>query len=362
MKHQSVHYEQYLSLEQILDAQKLKSVEYGKPAHEEMLFIITHQVYELWFKQIIHELESIHTMFNNDEVDEESIGVAVGRLDRIISIFNLLIEQIKVMETMTPLDFLDFRSYLFPASGFQSFQFRKMEILLGLKMKERHSYQNTPYFNEFIESKKAELQTLENNRSLLELVSSWLERTPFLQIMEYDFIDQYEKAVVAAHQKERKEIIEASILSDAEKEHRLKALINSEQYFDRLFIKSSYEEMILSGEVKLSYRATLAALFINVYRDEPILQLPFQFLSKLTEIDELFTTWRYRHAQMVMRMLGRKIGTGGSSGYEYLAKTADKHRIYTDLHNVSTFLIPRTYIPALSDKLKQKLSFYFTAH
>ncbi len=77
MKHQSVHYEQYLSLDQILNAQNPKSVEYGNPAHEEMLFIITHQVYELWFKQIIHELESIHTMFNNHDVDEESIGVAV---------------------------------------------------------------------------------------------------------------------------------------------------------------------------------------------------------------------------------------------------------------------------------------------
>lgn len=105
----SIHYKKYLGLEQLLSAQRLRSEDLEKPAHDEMLFIIIHQVYELWFKQIIHELESVNKMFKNDYLDERSIGTAVERLDRVIVIFELLVQQIiKVLETMTPMDFLEF--------------------------------------------------------------------------------------------------------------------------------------------------------------------------------------------------------------------------------------------------------------
>ena len=116
----------------------------------------------------------------------------------------------------------------------------------------------------------------------------------------------------------------------------------------------------VNGEIRLSYRASLAALLINLYRDEPILHNPFQLLRSLTEIDELVTTWRYRHAQMVLGMLGRKIGTGGSSGHEYLMETAMKHQIFTDLHNISTLLIPRSELPPLPSEVKRELGFYFS--
>jgi len=76
-------------------------------------------------------------------------------------------------------------------------------------------------------------------------------------------------------------------------------------------------------------------------------------------IDELLTTWRYRHAQMVQRMIGNKIGTGGSSGHEYLAKTAEKHRIFKDFHNISSLMIPRSELPDLPVDLNQELSFYY---
>ncbi|HMU06027.1 MAG TPA: tryptophan 2,3-dioxygenase family protein, partial [Saprospiraceae bacterium] len=104
-----------------------------------------------------------------------------------------------------------------------------------------------------------------------------------------------------------------------------------------------------------------AALFINLYRDEPILHVPFLLISKLVEIDDHLTTWRYRHAQMVMRMLGKKVGTGGSSGHEYLATTAAKHHIFADFHNVSTLLIPRSALPELPDNFRKNLGFYFSA-
>ena len=116
-KYAVIHYHDYLQLDQILGAQQLRSAQLEPmPAHDEMLFIIIHQVYELWFKQIIHELESVAGMFSGGHVDERNIGVAVARLSRVTEIQKLLIQQIHVLETMTPLDFLDFRSYLFAAS------------------------------------------------------------------------------------------------------------------------------------------------------------------------------------------------------------------------------------------------------
>ena len=79
-------------------------------------------------------------------------------------------------------------------------------------------------------------------------------------------------------------------------------------------------------------------------------------------MDELFTTWRYKHALMVHRMIGAKVGTGGSSGHHYLMKTAEKHKVFKDLFDLSTYLIPRSELPELSEEMKRKLGFYYTVN
>lgn len=359
-KYSSIHYNSYLQLDKLLDAQKTRSEDLlPEPAHEETLFIIVHQVYELWFKQINHELYSIHEMFDHKQVDEKNLGVIIGRLDRVITIMDLIIEQIKVMETMTPLDFLEFRSFLFPASGFQSYQFRELEVLLGLKKKQRHTYHNTPYQNVFNDKKKAKLQKLENGNSLRELVEDWLERIPFLESKDFNFVKSYKKAVKKMVASEQAAIQATDILSQKYKDMRIKMIGDMDTYFASVWNESKHEKLVEKGELNFSYKATLSALFINLYRDEPILQLPFQLLSKLLEVDDGLATWRYRHAQMVMRMIGKKVGTGGSSGHEYLNKTANQHKIFSDLHNISTLMMPRSYVPKLPDTLKTKLGFAF---
>ena len=110
----------------------------------------------------------------------------------------------------------------------------------------------------------------------------------------------------------------------------------------------------------LSYKATMSALLINLYRDEPILHLPYQFLRSLIELDHKIASWRFRHVQMVEKMLGQKIGTGGSSGQGYLKETVDKHKIFTDLANISTIMISRSYLPQLPQKIKDSLGFNYT--
>src|SRR5438105_15215534 len=97
-------------------------------AHDELLFIVVHQVYELWFKVLIDELESVRTA-----IETEALRAARHSLARVKVIERLLVEQVAVLETMAPQDFLTFRSELAPASGFQSVQFREIEFLSGLK-------------------------------------------------------------------------------------------------------------------------------------------------------------------------------------------------------------------------------------
>ena len=139
-KTSSVHYIDYLDLDKILDAQNPLSTENNNEAHEEMLFIIIHQTYELWFKQIIHEITSIMDLFKKEQIDEENVGLIVGRIGRVNKILEVLVKQLDILETMTSLDFLEFRNYLSPASGFQSHQFRKIEVMLGLKINNRHQF------------------------------------------------------------------------------------------------------------------------------------------------------------------------------------------------------------------------------
>lgn len=361
-KFSSVHYHDYLQLDKILKAQRPRSGEFDdKPAHEEMLFIIMHQVYELWFKQIIHELGSVIEMFQKAEVDERKISVAVGRLERITEIQRLILQQIQVMETMTPLDFLDFRHYLFPASGFQSFQFRVVEILIGLREKERLSYNKASFNVVFDDERKEYLQKLESDRSLLEVIEDWLERTPFLDFSGFNFLEEYKVAVERMITREKKSIEESTILLKKTKELRLRMLGDTHTYFGNVLDPEKHEEYRQAGMLKLSYKATIAALLIHLYRDEPILQLPYQLLSKLMDMEEQFTTWRYRHAQMVLRMIGRKTGTGGSSGHEYLRQTAKQHQIFSDLFNISTLLIPRSELPVLPDEVKKKLGYHYSS-
>ena len=361
IKYTSIHYQEYLNLDKVLGAQVLRSAEAGVEAHDEMLFIITHQVYELWFKQIVHELHSIIDDFDDGKVDERNIGKCTARLERILKIQGLLVEQIEVMETMTALDFLEFRSYLFPASGFQSIQFREIEIMLGLKRVDRVKYFKEDYDVVFDEKVKKRMQRMESGDNLFSLVEDWLERTPFLNWEGFNFIEEYKKSVTQMFEEEREAIRKTPILKEETKASRLENLDHSAEYFFKVLDKEEHQKQIEAGTLKLSYEATIAALLINLYREEPILWQPFNLLRKLVEIDQMFTIWRNRHAQMVMRMLGNKMGTGGSSGHKYLKKTADTHHVFRDFYHIATLLVPRHNLPELPEELKKSLGFHFSS-
>ena len=354
----SVHYINYLQLDKVLGAQHLISDKKGKAAHEEMLFIIIHQTYELWFKQILHEIQSVMDLFEADKIDESSVSVVVRRMDRVNKIMTTLVGQLDILETMTSLDFLDFRDHLSPASGFQSHQFRKLEVMLGLKIEKRHQPGGCPYHAQFEGEKKEEILNLEANDSLFSLVEKWLERIPFLNMEGFDFTNKYEGAVNEMLEKEIAGI-KAANLTEENRALRIRMIDENRKYFDRVLSEEQHNKDIAEGETKLSYKATMSALLINLYRDQPILHSPYQFLRSLVELDHKIATWRFRHVQMVEKMLGQKIGTGGSSGQEYLKQTVDKHKLFADLANIATLMISRSYLPELPQNIKDTLGFNY---
>ena len=173
---------------------------------------------------------------------------------------------------------------------------------------------------------------------------------------DYKFADQYRTAVHKLFA-EKEDAARANLEGEAQ-EKEIAALTRGRLKFDGIFDEAAYEK---SGTWRLSFKALQAALFITIYKDEPILQLPARLLSHVMDVDELLAQWRYRHALMVQRMMGMSVGTGGSSGYGYLIETLEKHRIFTDIFALSTYLIPSRLRPALPDDLREKMTYRHNA-
>ncbi len=333
-----VYYSEYLQLEKLLNAQQPESTKEGIRADDEMLFIIIHQSYELWFKQIIHELGIVRSIFKQPNIHNNTPDIynSVHRLKRICAILEVAVQQMGILETMTPLDFLDFRDLLRPASGFQSIQFKIIEASLGLNYEQRHG--KAYYLYQLTPADMERVKQAEHEKSLLVLINHWLERMPFIKDEAYwqgndnSFWKQYRIAY-------------AGSLSETEQPNLVA--------FENIFIEDAKYPAYRS----FSADASRNALFIMLYRDHPLLQLPYELLNILLEIDELLSMWRHRHIHMVQRTIGKRVGTGGSSGAEYLRGAADSHYIFKELAELTSFLLPRHLLPQLPEKLVKDLSY-----
>jgi tryptophan 2,3-dioxygenase len=355
-----LYYADYLQLDRLLSAQAPESDRHGRPAHDELLFIIVHQAYELWFKQILHELALIDRIFAEESLDDRDIGRAVAALERIERILRLLIGQLDVLETMTPLDFLEFRDLLFPSSGFQSLQFRLVEIGLGLRREDRIGLDSQPFDARLNDTDREKLQAVEARPSLSDRLQAWLGRTPFVDLGGYRFQESYRAAVAEMLERDSAILRANAAVPEDQKAAGLAALEAAQARFEAIYDEARHAELVAQGAWRFSWRALQAALFITLYRDEPALQLPFRLLSLLMDIDETMTAWRYRHALMAQRMIGMKLGTGGSSGHDYLAEAARRYRVFGDLFALSTFLIPRSALPPLPAALRSAMSYRYT--
>jgi len=293
-------YSEYLRLEELLKLQT--GVKGGKRSisNDELHFILVHQNFELWFKLIINELRSTRDILASDYVEETKLPQAVHHMNRVIETFHLMAQQWKVMETLEPQDFLNFRDELGTASGFESIQMREMEALMGKK---------------WIDGKPAGKDD-STEKSLYEVTCDWLERTPIQGSNSENQVNDFISEYLAAHKK---------------------------------LYPDTHQDAVTFFEEDSSLRRRRAGLvFIESYRELPLLAWPRKLISTLIELEESMILWRSSHARMVERMIGRRIGTGGSSGVDYLDMTT-KYRVFIDLWSVRSVLIKKEALPPLKN-------------
>lgn len=391
-KGRPLYYDDYLKLGRLLSCQDPMSWRFGEDAHDEMLFITVHQTYELWFKQLIHELDSVRYMlqacvsrpspsasasFSSSAASStgarqssraappappapggNNMNLILHRLERMVEIQRLLVEQIRVLETMTPREFLTFRDYLFPASGFQSWQFRLLEIKLGVRAEQRISN----HWKTHLSHEHQQLLTAaEREPSLFELTNAWLEQLPFADFGGYNFRESYERATERMLQLDRDFIEQNSGLSGADRARAYRDLARTRNTFCSVYNREAHAELVEKGQRRMSFEAMATALLIMLYEHEaPYLQLPHRVLQRLVDLDELISQWRFRHAQMAGRMIGAKMGTGGSLGAHYLSMTVDTSRVFTDLSGMATLLIPQRLLPELPREVRDYLAYAYT--
>lgn len=255
----SVTYSSYLKVDDLLSLQTPLS---SPHEHDETLFIVIHQVYELWFKQLMHEVEALSVKIQNNE-----LMPFIRLIRRMNTIQTVLTHQVDILETMTPVDFNRFRSQLNPASGFQSYQFRIFEFRMGLRDKAYLKfYRNHPKHQSMLEEALSK-------PSIYEMFIGFLSRKGF--------------------------------------------------------------DVPSAGNQPEPYKASekVCDAIEKIYRDSDNQYDLYLACEALIEFDERFLLWRYRHVAMVERMIGDRMGTGGSSGAKYLSATLSK-RFFPELWHV----------------------------
>lgn len=354
-------YWDYLRVEELLALQGGIEGDEERLSDHEVLFIVVHQVYELWFKLILRELTTARDLMHRDPVPDQELSKAAMSLRRVREILDHCVSHFRVMETLSTRDFLDFRDKLLPASGFQSAQMRELEILLGLPDEKRvhlgwegsymaalrsHDGSASPALAR-VERRKADTP------SLREAVDEWLFRTPIRASTPSDpgdaqvvvsFVEDY----LAAYRKELEGTLGlASGQARGEEERaRLSERYEQSSAATRAFLQA--DDVPEAGRARRA-RIRAALVFIESYRALPLLAWPREVVDQIVALEQAFVMFRQRHARMVEREIGRRVGTGGSAGVDYLDETALRYRIFDDFWAVRTILVRRDAVPDLAE-------------
>ena len=331
-------YGNYLQLDELLSLQSGPEGHEPSPSNHEMHFIVVHQAFELWFKQINRELEEALNLLNVEQVDEKEIPVIVRHLERCSEIFRLLASQWKVMETLSPQDFLAFRDRLGTSSGFESWQMRTLEMLLGLESEQRIGGMDPMVHNRKLHSEgklsdsvMENMIRIDNLPSLNDVLQNWLARTPVNGVSgDENVMQDFAEGHINSMVEHGESVIAHMVKIGHGTEETIRPRIESG-------ISGARDFLLPDGKVVLA-RAGL--LFIESYRELPLLSWPRRLIDTVVDLEQSMLLFRSHHARMVERMIGRRMGTGGSSGVDYLDMTL-KYRIFTDLWAVRTMLVKR---------------------
>jgi tryptophan 2,3-dioxygenase len=304
---------------------------------------------------------SARDLFVKVPVPEQSLASAVRGVDRMTKLLELAAEHFSLMETMTTRDYLAFRDKLNPASGFQSAQLREIEILAGLPEGDRIPLGHEKGYMQMLRnhdgsessaSRRVDAR-LADKPTLLDAVNEWLFRTPIQgstpgqpddEARVVAFIEAYSRA----HGRSAHAALELakSSAKTPEDEERLAARYEREIAGARSFLLA--EEVDAAGRAR-ACRIRAALVFIESYRELPLLAWPRAVVDALVAFEQAFVLFRQRHARMVERVIGRRTGTGGSAGVDYLDQTALRYRIFRDVWAVRTILVQESVLPPLEN-------------
>jgi tryptophan 2,3-dioxygenase len=352
-------YWDYIRVEPLMSLQTGTAASESELSNHEVMFIVVHQIDELWFKLVLREMVSVRDLFARAPVPEQALASATRGIRRMEIVVHQLAGHFELMETMTTRDYLGFRDKLWGASGFQSAQMREIEILMGLAEKERvplgrlGSYQTA--LEEHDGSESAALRRVRarllDDPTLRDAVLDWIHRTPIqgstpAQPDDALRVKSFVEAYLAGHRRSVDRGLElARVQSPPEADlRRLEERARGEVDYARAYLLADDAP---EPERARASRIRAALVFIECYRDLPLLAWPREVIDGLTSFEQAFIIFRQRHARMVERMIGRRTGTGGSSGVEYLDSTALKYRVFHELWAVRTVLVRAEDLPPL---------------
>eukprot|EP01129_Flabellula_baltica_P016439 TRINITY_DN8757_c0_g1_i1.p1 TRINITY_DN8757_c0_g1~~TRINITY_DN8757_c0_g1_i1.p1 ORF type:complete len:361 (-),score=73.99 TRINITY_DN8757_c0_g1_i1:50-1096(-) len=288
------------------------------PHHDEHLFILVHQVFELWFKQIIFEIESVIQLFvqiDQGTASDDVLFYIIKYLERCITILNKSMVGFEIMETMDTPDFLLFRSQLGRSSGFQSSQFRQLETLLG--MQERPPIFNSEGQESSIDEVYTELGCPYFHHELMKRAKD----IPSIKSCAYNWLSKLE-------------------------------IPNIDQFMEHFFETKKVKPGdpcydFFNGEDSAVLKN---ALFVQVYHSHPRWERCSKITNLLLKLEQSLVIWRYRHPRMAELIIGKRTGTGNSAGVDYLDSTCQsKYRIYPELIRVRGECLSINEMGELSD-------------
>jgi tryptophan 2,3-dioxygenase len=348
------NYWEYIRVEELLALQGGLEDSEEAIGNDEVLFITVHQIFELWFKLVLRELKSTRDLMRLP-VEEEALSGIVASAQRVTTLLQRCVAHFEVMETLTTSSYLQFRDKLMPASGFQSAQMRQIEILMGLDNDERIPLGTESTFMQALRAhdggespalRRVQRQ-MEDLPSLKSAFLDWLYRTPIDGLGPKDAgsdaaLDAFIASYAEAHAGEvrRSEQLALERSHSPEEVQRLRQRYDAER-------RSLVDYLAAGGDAR-TRRIRAALLFILGHCRMPLLAWPNALIDAFTAMEQVFVIFRQRHARMVERVIGRRVGTGGSSGVDYLDQTALRYRVFTDLWSVRTYQIRPQAMPPLA--------------
>ena len=353
------NYWDYIKVEELLALQGGIEPDDSSLSNDEVRFIVIHQIDELWFKLALRELTAARDLFRGDHVPETALSATVTALKRVALIFELAGSHFRLMETMRPKEYLRFRDKLSPASGFQSAQMRELEILLGLDEHERIRYGNEASFKDALKGDQGTaspalqrvILRIADRPSLKDAIYAWLFRTPIHGSMpgrpgDEETVQSFLAEFLVGHEHGMRVAVDHLAKAQAltpDDELRLAQRYRQQLAQAKAFLQA--EDVTDPGERPRARRLRAAAIYIESHRELPLLAWPCEILDAIVEMEQSMIVFRQRHARMVERVIGRRVGTGGSDGVAYLDQTALQYRVFKELWATRTLLLQPDLLP-----------------